>query len=43
MALYGVETWIERGEAFSVYFNLFSRISPLERRDRVIGLQACPA
>ena len=39
MALYGVEAWIERGEAFSVYFNLFSRISPLERRDRVIGLR----
>ena len=39
MALYGVETWIERGEAFSVYFALFSRISPLERRDRVIGLR----
>ena len=28
MALYGVEAWSERGEAFSVYFNLFSRISP---------------
>ena len=27
MALYGVDRWIERGEAFSVYFNLFSRIS----------------
>jgi len=25
MARYGVEEWIERGEAFSVYFNLFSR------------------
>ena len=37
MALYGVETWIERGEAFSVYFNLFSRLSPIETRDRVIG------
>src|SRR5687768_156274 len=31
MALYGIDAWIERGEAFSVYFNLFSRISPLER------------
>jgi hypothetical protein len=37
MALYGVETWIERGEAFSVYFNLFSRLSPIETRDRVVG------
>jgi hypothetical protein len=39
MALYGVETWIARGEAFSVYFNLFSRLSPFETRDRVVGLR----
>jgi hypothetical protein len=39
MALYGVEVWISRGEAFSVYFNLFSRISPFETRDRVVGLR----
>ena len=39
MALYGVEAWIDRGEAFSVYFNLFSRISPLERRGNRIGLR----
>ncbi len=39
MALYGVETWISRGEAFSVYFNLFSRLSPIETRDRVVGLR----
>jgi hypothetical protein len=39
MALYGVETWIARGEAFSVYFNLFSRISVFETRDRVVGLR----
>jgi hypothetical protein len=37
MALYGVETWIERGEAFSVYFNLFSRLSPIETREGVVG------
>jgi hypothetical protein len=37
MALYGVEAWIERGEAFSVYFNLFSRLSPIETRDGVVG------
>ena len=37
MALYGVETWIERGEAFSVYYNLFSRLSPIETRDGVVG------
>jgi len=39
MALYGVERWTERGEAFSVYFNLFSRMSPVETRDRVVGLR----
>jgi hypothetical protein len=39
MALYGVEAWMARGEAFSVYFNLFSRISPFERRDDRLGLR----
>ena len=39
MARYGVETWSARGEAFSVYFNLFSRISPVETRDRVVGVR----
>jgi len=39
MALYGVEAWIDRGEAFSVYFNLFSRISIFESRGREIGVR----
>jgi hypothetical protein len=39
MALYGVEKWCDRGEAFSVYFNLFSRISPVETRGRRVGLR----
>ena len=39
MALFGVETWIERGEAFSVYFNLFSRLSVFERRGAEVGLR----
>ena len=39
MALYGVDAWIERGEAFSVYFNLFSRLSAVEARDGVVGLR----
>jgi hypothetical protein len=39
MALYGVERWCERGEAFSVYFNLFSRISVFETRDREVGVR----
>jgi hypothetical protein len=33
MALFGIERWTERGEAFSVYFGMFARISPLEVRD----------
>jgi hypothetical protein len=39
MALYGVEAWSTRGEAYSVYFNLFSRISVFETRDRLVGLR----
>ncbi len=39
MALYGVEAWSARGEAFSVYFNLFARISAFETRDRVLGVR----
>jgi hypothetical protein len=39
MALYGVEAWCERGDAFSVYFNLFSRISVFEGRGRELGLR----
>jgi hypothetical protein len=39
MALYGVETWVARGEAYSVYFNLFSRLSAFETRDGVLGLR----
>ena len=39
MALYGVEAWCARGEAYSVYFNLFSRMSVFETRDRVVGLR----
>ncbi len=37
MALFGVETWVERGETFSVYFRMFSTLSLLEVRDRVLG------
>jgi hypothetical protein len=39
MALYGVEAWSTRGEAYGVYFNLFSRISVFETRDRVVGVR----
>ena len=39
MAVYGVEGWIRRGEAFSVYFGLLARLSVFEVRDRRIGLR----
>ena len=39
MALYGIDRWMERGEAFSVYFNLFSRISPVTRHGDELGLR----
>jgi hypothetical protein len=39
MALYGIDEWLDRGEAFSVYFNLFARMSPFERRDGVLGVR----
>jgi hypothetical protein len=39
MALYGVEAWTRQGEAFSVYFNLFARISPISGRARMLGLR----
>ena len=38
-SIWGVETWTRRGEAFSVYFTLLSRISPFAARDRVVGVQ----
>jgi hypothetical protein len=38
-AAWGVETWTRRGEAFSVYFTLFSMVSPFETRERVVGVR----
>jgi len=38
-AVFGVETWTRRGEGFAVYFGLFSRIAPFERRDGVVGVR----
>jgi hypothetical protein len=37
MALFGIERWLERGEFFSVYMNMFSLLSPLELRDGMLG------
>jgi hypothetical protein len=39
MARFGVEPWTSRAETFSVYFNLFARVSVFETRDRVVGLR----
>jgi hypothetical protein len=39
MAVYGVEAWIERGEGFSVYFDLFSRMAPFGREGDTIVLR----
>jgi hypothetical protein len=40
MALYGIETWTERGDGFGVYFNLFSRLSPLHWSEGRLRLRA---
>jgi hypothetical protein len=37
MALFGIEEWTSRGEAFSVYFNMFARLAPLEVREGRLG------
>jgi hypothetical protein len=39
MALYGIRAWTDRGDAFSVYFNLFSRLSVFDNRDGVVHLR----
>ena len=37
MALFGSERWLDRGEAFSVYFGMFASLAPLEVRDGRLG------
>jgi hypothetical protein len=39
MALFGIEEWLERGEAFSGYFGMFARLAPLEVRDGRLGVR----
>jgi hypothetical protein len=39
MGLFGIERWSDNGDAFGVYFNLFARLSPLERRKGVLNLR----
>ena len=43
MALYGVDAWVRRGEAFGVYFNLFSRVAPITREGRLGSVGPCRA
>jgi hypothetical protein len=37
IARYGTAAWIENAEAFSVYYNLFSRLSPFTVRDGAVA------
>jgi hypothetical protein len=39
MSFYGIDAWTERADGFAVYFNLFARLSPWERRDGVLHLR----
>ncbi|HEY4450579.1 MAG TPA: fenitrothion hydrolase [Solirubrobacteraceae bacterium] len=39
MALFGIEQWSERGDAFGGYFGLFSRLSWLDCRARTLWLR----
>jgi hypothetical protein len=40
MALFGVERWLDRADAFGTYFGFFARISPLVVQRRRLGLRA---
>jgi hypothetical protein len=39
MSLYGIEAWSTRGDAFGVYFGLFSRLSPLHWSGGTLSLR----
>jgi hypothetical protein len=39
IACFGTDAWISRAETFSVYFNLFARLSPLTVRDHRFGIR----
>ena len=39
MSLFGIDVWLDRGEAFSVYFGMFARLAPLEARDGRLGVR----
>jgi hypothetical protein len=37
MTLFGSERWLDRGEAFSVYFGMFASLAPFEVREGTLG------
>lgn len=39
MALFGIETWTDRGDPFGGFFNMISRLSLFEVRERVLYLR----
>ena len=39
ISVYGTERWLDRGEAFSVYFGMFSQLAPVERRGGRLGVR----
>ena len=39
MVLFGSDRWLDRGEAFSVYFGMFSRLASVEVRDGRLGVR----
>ena len=39
MLVYGAEQWADRGETFSVYFGLLSRVAAFETRDGRVGVR----
>lgn len=39
MVAFGARTWIERGEAFSVFYAMIASLSPVQVRDGQIGLR----
>jgi hypothetical protein len=39
VSVYGTQAWFDRGEGFSVFYNLFSRISAVEVREGRLGFR----
>jgi hypothetical protein len=39
MALFGIDVWLDRGEAFSVFYGMFASLSKVEVRDGRLGVR----